>query len=158
MSPMNTTDTIVIGAGQAGLALSHCLTERNIDHVVLERGRIGERWRSETWHSLRLLTPNGMSRLPGWTYDGPDPNGFMSAADFVAYIERYAHAFDAPVEQESRVESVEFDGDTYVVITANDRWRGANVVIATGWCDVPAVPTNARRLSGDVHPLAPGAY
>jgi putative flavoprotein involved in K+ transport len=155
---MDTTNTIVVGAGQAGLALSHCLTDRRIDHVVLERGRIGERWRSETWDSLRLLTPNGMSRLPGWTYDGPDPNGFMSASDFVAFIEGYAHSFDAPIEQESPVESVEFDGETYVVTTAKKRWRGANVVIATGWCDLPAVPTIARRLSGDVHQLAPSAY
>ena len=70
---MPTTDTIVIGAGQAGLAMSRCLTDRGVDHVVLERGRVAERWRSERWDSLRLLTPNWMSRLPGWSYRGPDP-------------------------------------------------------------------------------------
>ena len=70
---MPTIDTVVIGAGQAGLAVSRCLTDRGVDHVVLERGRVAERWRSERWDSLRLLTPNWMSRLPGWSYDGPDP-------------------------------------------------------------------------------------
>jgi putative flavoprotein involved in K+ transport len=155
---MNVTDTIVIGAGQAGLAASHGLTQRGVDHDVLERGRVGERWRSETWDSLRLLTPNWMNGLPGWAYDGPDPNGYMSAADFVAHIERYAHAFDAPVERDSAVESVEFDGDRYVVVTASESWSGANVVVATGWCDVPATPAVARNLSGDIHQVAPRAY
>ena len=77
---MRTTDTLVIGAGQAGLAMSRCLADRGVDHVVLERGRVAERWRSERWDSLRLLSPNWMSRLPGWSYTGPDPHGFMTAA------------------------------------------------------------------------------
>ena len=77
---MGTTDTIVIGAGQAGLAMSRCLTDRGVDHVVLERGRVAERWRSDVWDSLRLLSPNWMTRLPGWRYDGSDPDGFMSVA------------------------------------------------------------------------------
>ena len=83
---MPTIDTIVIGAGQAGLAASRCLTDRGVDHVVLERGRVAERWRSERWDSLRLLTPNWMTRLPGWSYAGPDPHGFMTAAEVAAYF------------------------------------------------------------------------
>ena len=71
------TDTVIIGAGQAGLAASRCLTDRGRDHVVLERGRIGQRWRSDTWDSLHLLTPNWMNTLPGEAYRGPDPNGFI---------------------------------------------------------------------------------
>ena len=78
---MPTTHTLVIGAGQAGLAMSHCLTDAAIDHVVLERGRTAERWRSVTWDSLRLLTPNWASRLPGWSYQGPTPGGFMTASE-----------------------------------------------------------------------------
>ena len=70
---MPTIHTLVIGAGQAGLAMSRCLTDAGLDHVVLERGRIAERWRSERWDSLRLLTPNWVTRLPGWSYQGPDP-------------------------------------------------------------------------------------
>jgi putative flavoprotein involved in K+ transport len=73
---MRRTHSLIVGAGQAGLALSHCLAARGIDHVIFERGRIGERW-TERWDSLRLLTPNWMTRLPGWRYTGPDPDGFM---------------------------------------------------------------------------------
>ena len=85
---MRTTDTLVIGAGQAGLAMSRCLAERGVDHVVLERGRVAERWRTERWDSLRLLSPNWMSRLPGWSYTGPDPHGFMTAGEVVTYLAR----------------------------------------------------------------------
>ena len=76
--------SVVIGAGQAGLAMSRCLTDRGVSHVVLERGRIGERWRSERWDSLRLLTPNWQSRLPGFRYEGPDPDGYMTMAEVVS--------------------------------------------------------------------------
>src|SRR6266545_3625189 len=77
---MHTTNTLVIGAGHAGLAVSRCLTDRRIDHVVVDRGRLGERWRSARWESFRLLTPNWLTRLPGWAYQGPDPDGFMTAS------------------------------------------------------------------------------
>ena len=93
---MRQTDAIIIGAGQAGLAMSHCLSRSGIDHVVLERGRLAERWHSERWDSLRLLTPNWMSRLPGWSYQGADPDGFMTKQEFVAYLEQYASATSAP--------------------------------------------------------------
>jgi putative flavoprotein involved in K+ transport len=68
-------DTVVVGAGHAGLAVSRLLTQAGRDHVVLDRGRVAERWRSERWDSLHLLTPNWMTRLPGWYYSGPDPGG-----------------------------------------------------------------------------------
>ncbi|MCB1402535.1 MAG: NAD(P)-binding domain-containing protein, partial [Rhodobacteraceae bacterium] len=74
---MKRIQTIVIGAGQAGLAMSHCLSERGIAHVVVERGEVANSWRHERWDSLRLLTPNWQSRLPGFAYAGPDPDGFM---------------------------------------------------------------------------------
>ena len=76
---MTTIDTVVIGAGHAGLAVSHLLTQRGRDHVVLDRGRVAERWRTERWDSLHLLTPRWMTRLPGWHYRGPGREGFMPA-------------------------------------------------------------------------------
>jgi putative flavoprotein involved in K+ transport len=94
---MRHTDAIIIGAGQAGLAMSHCLSRSGIDHVVLERGRLAERWHSERWDSLRLLTPNWMSRLPGWSYQGADPDGFMTQQAYASYREQYATAASAPV-------------------------------------------------------------
>ena len=88
---MQRTDVLVVGAGQAGLAMSHCLSARGIAHVVLERGRVGESWRSERWDSLRLLTPNWMSRLPGHGYAGPDPDGFMAKGEVIAMLEAVKH-------------------------------------------------------------------
>ena len=79
---MTDTDTVVVGAGHAGLAVSRLLFTAGRDHVVLERGRIGERWRSERSDSLRLQTPNWMNRLPGWRYCGPDQGGYLSAGAF----------------------------------------------------------------------------
>src|SRR6478736_4266780 len=99
-------ECVVIGAGQAGLAMSRCLTDRKIDHVVLERGRLAERWQSERWDSLRLLTPNWMSRFPGWSYQGDDPDGFMTKQEFVAYLEQYASAGSMPVVTGATVRSV----------------------------------------------------
>jgi putative flavoprotein involved in K+ transport len=157
-SVMPTSDTIVIGAGQAGLAMSRCLTDRNIDHVVLERGRVAERWRSESWDSLRLVSPNWMSRLPGWSYGGPDPDGYMTAAEVVSYFEGYADSSAAPVEEDSAVEHLDADGAGFEVVTTSESWRAANVVIATGWCDRPAVPAMARELDPSIEQVVPATY
>ena len=103
---MKRTDTIIIGGGQAGLAMSRCLADEGIDHVVLERGRVAERWRSERWDSLRLLSPNWHTRLPGFQYRGADPDGFMTMPEIISYFERYAQSFSAPVQDETTVLSV----------------------------------------------------
>ena len=88
------TTTVVIGAGQSGLAMSRCLSERSIDHVVLERNEVANSWRHERWDSLRLLTPNWQCRLPGHAYSGDDPDGFMSASEVVDFITEYAKLID----------------------------------------------------------------
>lgn len=107
------TNTVVIGGGQAGLAMSRCLVQENVPHVVLEAKRIGERWRTSSWDSLRLLTPNWQSRLPGgWRYEGDDPDGFMKAAEFVMRLEKYAQSFDAPVRTQTKVVAVEKKNNT----------------------------------------------
>ena len=155
---MRTTDTLVIGAGQAGLALSRLLTERGRDHVVLERGHIGRRWSQETWDSLHLLTPNWANGLPGSPYAGPDPDGFMSAIEFAGRLGEYARSFDAPVDEEVEVESVRRDGDEFSVVTTAGAWRAGNVVIATGWCDRPAVPSIASGAGHHLEQIAPSSY
>jgi len=147
---MRPIDTVIIGGGQAGLAMSRCLLDRDRDHVVLERGRVAERWRSERWESLRLLTPNWMARLPGYAYRGPDPDGYMSRAEVIAYLERYARSFAAPVERETRVRSVTSSDDRYRVETDRGTWLARNVVVATGACDTPFVPGFAAALDPDI--------
>jgi putative flavoprotein involved in K+ transport len=155
---MPTTNTLVIGAGQAGLAMSRCLTDTGVDHVVLERGRTAERWHSERWDSLRLLTPNWASRLPGWSYQGPAPDSFMTAAELASYLTDYARSFDAPIEHSSDVCALHRTDDGFVVHTAHTTWRAANVVIATGWCAEPRVPGFAERLHPAVTQITPNAY
>jgi putative flavoprotein involved in K+ transport len=152
------TDAIIIGAGQAGLAMSRCLRELGIDHVVLERGRVAERWHSERWDSLRLLTPNWMSRLPGWAYQGADPDGFMTAAEVAAYLEQYAKASSVPVVTGTAVQSVRRVPEGYRVDSDHGAWNAPCVVLATGHCDVPSVPGMARCLPASIRQIAPSAY
>jgi putative flavoprotein involved in K+ transport len=155
---VHTIDTVVIGAGHAGLATSRLLGDVGVEHVVLDRGRLAERWRSERWDSLRMLTPNWLARLPGWHYTGPDPDGYMSAADLVDYLRRYASAFDAPVEELTDVVSVAATDTGYEVVTDTGTWRADHVVVATGQCGAPVVPPVAAGLDADVHVLHASAY
>ena len=155
---MRTTNTLILGGGQAGLALSRCLTALGCDHLVIERGRIAERWHSERWDSLRLLTPNWMTRLPGWAYDGPDPDGFMTAPEVASFFGRYAASFAAPVHEHTTVQHVTTDADGFVVTTSDGKFRSDNVVIATGWCDRPAIPVVGRHLSRRIHQVVPADY
>ena len=138
--------------------MSHCLSGRGIDHVVLERGRLAERWRSERWDSLRLLTPNWQTRLPGFQYDGPDPDGFMTAGDVVSFFERYARSFSPPVESQTSVTSVWQNGDGFHVATSNGEWRARAVVIATGDCDMPMIPRMSGRVAPGILQMAPSRY
>src|SRR5829696_7820871 len=114
---MNNVNTIILGGGQAGLAASRCLTALGRDHLVVERGRIAERWHSERWDSLRLLTPNWMTRLPGFAYAGQDPNGYMTARETATFLGRYASSFDAPVLEHTSIRHVAHDGEHFVVTT-----------------------------------------
>jgi putative flavoprotein involved in K+ transport len=155
---MRRTDAIIIGAGQAGLAMSHCLSQLSIDHVVLERGRVAERWRSATWDSLRLLTPNWMSRLPGWRYDGPEPDGFMHKAALVDYLSAYARSFRAPIEDHTIVASVRPFGAGYRVATSRGEWQARVVVMATGECQQACIPATASRIPPEIVQIAAPAY
>jgi putative flavoprotein involved in K+ transport len=152
------TPVVVIGAGQAGLAVSHLLAAAGMEHVVLERGRVAERWASYSWESLRLLTPNWLSRLPGFRYAGPEPAGFMGAAEVADYLRTYAAQSRAPVVEGAEVLSVRQRGDGYEVVTAAGGWLASAVVVATGWCDVPYVPALAGALDPRIEQLTPASY
>ena len=153
---MRHVDTIVIGAGHAGLATSRLLTDAGRDHVVLDRGRLAESWRSARWDSLRLLTPNWMSRLPEWTYRGRDPEGFMAAAELVRYLESYAQSFDAPVQQQTSVLDVCAVDGGYRIRTTRGAWRARNVVAAAG--PRPQVPKLAARLRPEIRQIHTSRY
>jgi putative flavoprotein involved in K+ transport len=152
------TDVVIIGGGQAGLAMSRCLSERGIDHVILERGRVAERWRSERWDSLQLLTPNWQSRLPGFRYAGPDPDGYMTMPEVIAYLERYATFASAPVEANTAVRSVRSAGNRYRIETDRGEWCARSVVIATGHSDLPFVPGMGRCLPREIVQVVPSRY
>jgi putative flavoprotein involved in K+ transport len=155
---MRTTTATIIGAGHAGLAMSRCLAERSIDHLVLERGEVANSWRTERWDSLRLLTPNWQRRLPGIGYDGDDPGGFSTMPEVIAFLDRYARVISAPVQTGTRVTSVRRTDSGYLVRT---EWGGLNtraVVLATGACNVPCVPKLAEALPPTLKTLTPMEY
>ena len=153
-----TRDVVVIGAGHAGLAMSQCLSARSIDHVVLERGEVGNSWRHGRWDSLRLLTPNWQTRLPGHRYAGSDPDGYMTMPQVVEFIEEYASLVGAPVRTGTTVTSVSAEGDGYRVETDHGRWQCRAVVIASGACQIPVVPSIAAALPGSVQTLTANDY
>jgi putative flavoprotein involved in K+ transport len=157
LSTTRITETVVVGAGQAGLALSRFLTRAGHEHVVLERGRVGERWRSERWDSLTLLTPNWLNELPGPLHHS-DPDGFLSRAGFVDYLEHYAHSFAAPVREGVSVLEVAQDRAGFAVETDAGPWAAANVVIASGYADEARVPAVAAAAPAGVRQLHSSAY
>lgn len=155
---MERVEVVIIGGGQAGLAMSRSLTERQIEHVVLEKGRVGERWRSQRWDSLRLLTPRWLSRLTDWKSGDSDPEGFMDGGELVRYLDKYREAFGVPLRSGITVCSVEWVGDAYRVSTNHGSWRADSVVIATGESQGAFIPSMSRDLAGWVHQVAPTRY
>jgi putative flavoprotein involved in K+ transport len=155
---MDATDVAVIGGGQAGLAMSRCLSDRGIAHVVFERGETGERWQTHAWDSLRLLTPNWLNWLPDAPYRGDEPDGFMRRDEFLAYLRSYAASCSAPVLTQTEVLSVQRERDAFRVTTSHGSWLARSVVVATGQCDVPFVPTIARSVSAPVLSLHSSQY
>jgi putative flavoprotein involved in K+ transport len=151
-------DVVVIGAGHSGLAMSHALGQRGIEHVVLERGEVANAWRSERWDSLRLLTPNWMSRLPGFRYRGADPHGYMSAREVVDFVSAYALSASAPVLTQTAVAGVAPESGGYRVTTSRGDWLCRAVVLATGAFSKPVVPRVAEAVPAAVAQLSAQAY
>ena len=153
---MLTTTTVVVGGGHCGLAMSRCLADKSIDHVVLERGEVANSWRTQRWDSLRLLTPNWMTRLPGHTYRGDDPDGYLTAAQTAQLITDYAKESAAPVRANTPVLSVRPAEHGYLVRTDQDTWHARTVVAASGATAAPHVPHRCSAPIGSAFGGTPG--
>lgn len=130
--------------------MSRCLTERSIDHIVIERGEVANSWRTERWDSLRLLTPNWQSRLPGFGYEGNDPDGYRTMPEVIDFLSRYAEVISAPVATHTRVTSVSASDGGFVVDTDKGSWRCRALVLATGACNVARVPAVAASVPSGI--------
>lgn len=155
---MKYVTTIIIGAGQAGLAMSHVLSELSVEHVVLERGEIANSWRKERWDSLRLLTPNWQSRLPGNVYEGPDPDGYMSMPQVIGRLSDYATRSAAPLMTGTQVIAVRSVGERYLVETTRGEFSCATLVIASGACNLASKPAFAASFPSQIHQVSPLEY
>jgi putative flavoprotein involved in K+ transport len=153
-------ETVIVGGGHAGLAMSHQLSRRGRAHVVLERGRVAERWRSERWDSLHFQFPNWSLALPGQPYDGPQPDGFSSRDEVVAFIERYCVATAAPVRTGVRVDAIRLgpDADGFRLETSHGIVVASNVVVATGPYQEPVIPAPASALPPRIAQAHSSAY
>jgi putative flavoprotein involved in K+ transport len=143
-------EVVVIGGGQAGLAVSHELTELDVEHVVLERGRLGQSWR-DRWESFCLVTPNWTLQLPGGPYRGDDPDGYLPRDEIVAYLEGYAAGFAAPVREGVEVRSIEsMPGGRFVVQSTAGDLLADRVVLSTGAYQRPHRPSGSASLPIDL--------
>jgi putative flavoprotein involved in K+ transport len=138
--------------------MSGCLADRSIDHVVLERGEVAHTWRTERWDSLRLITPNWQSRLPGFVYQGDDPDGYRTLAEVVDFIAGYAQAIAAPVRTHTTVTSVRGIESGYVVRTDRGDWSCRTVVLASGACNIADVPGFADQVPSSIAILTAQTY
>src|SRR4051794_8890392 len=138
--------------------MSRCLSDRAIDHVVLERSEVANSWRTERWDSLRLLTPNWQCRLPGHTYQGDDPDGFMTMPEVIDFITGYAKEVAAPVQTGTSVTSVRRTEHGYCVTSDQGEWQCRTVVLATGAFNVPRIPAVAEAVPSAVTTLTPIEY
>ncbi|WP_156756408.1 MSMEG_0569 family flavin-dependent oxidoreductase [Actinokineospora pegani] len=150
---------VVIGGGQAGLSMSHCLVQRGVDHLVLEKGVLGNEWADRRWDSFCLVTPNWQCALPGFGYDGPDPHGFMLRDEIVGYLRRYADSFHPPLIEGVEVTRLGAErGGRFVVRTGAGTLTADHVVVATGPYQVPLTPRVAERLPDDVVQVHSSGY
>jgi putative flavoprotein involved in K+ transport len=144
---------VVVGAGQAGLAVSCELTRAGVRHAVLEKGRVGETWRGR-WDSFCLVTPNWSVQLPDHAYDGDDPDGFMPRDEIVAYLERYASAVQAPVREGVEVTALRPGGGGGLILdTSHGVLEAETVVLTTGAYQRPHRPAAAASLPADLQQI-----
>src|SRR5579859_3581418 len=154
----NTIDAVIIGAGQSGIALSYYLTQKGINHMVLEKGKIGEAFRSRRWDSFHLITPNSMTTLPGFPYSGNEPNGFDSRDQVLKYLQDYAKSFNAPIKEDTQVQSIVKDDNGFLVKTNIGDYITKNVVVAIGSFHIPNIPEISKKLPKSIYQIHSSEY
>jgi putative flavoprotein involved in K+ transport len=150
---------IIIGGGQAGLAMSYSLKTQGIAHVIFEKNRIAHAWATQRWDSFCLVTPNWQCKLPGYPYPGNDPNGFMLKDDIVRYVQDYAKLIEAPVREGVAVKRVaKTDAGRFAVETSDGAFTADAVVFAVSGYHVPQIPRIAERIAPNIHQIHSSAY
>ena len=158
-APREHFPVVVVGGGQAGLAVSYCLQQRGVEHVVLEAERVAHSWRNERWDSFCLVTPNWQCQLPGYPYAGPDPAGFMVKREIVEYVESYAAKHGLPVREHVRVQSlVQNAAGGFELDTSRGVFSCDQVVIAVGCYHKPRIPDYAREVPSQIVQLHSAEY
>jgi putative flavoprotein involved in K+ transport len=153
-------DTVIIGGGQAGLAMSYYLRDRGREHIILERKRVAERWHSERWDSLAFQFPNWALRLPGFAYKGGQPDAFAHYREIASFVEAYARFIDAPVRPNAEVISLRQDSDTgrFMLETKDAVIEASRVVVATGPFQRSLVPAVSKALPGELYQVSANDY
>lgn len=151
-------DTIVIGAGQAGLAMSYFLKQQGREHLVLERDRVGEAWRSKKWDSFTLVTPNWAVNLPGYAYQGDEPEGFLTRDEVLRHLEEYVALFNPPLRLGVEALALAATEDGFVVESNAGSFIAANVVVATGAFQKPKLPAFSAQISPHIRQLHSSDY
>jgi putative flavoprotein involved in K+ transport len=151
-------DVAIIGAGQAGLATSWYLSQANVDHVVLDAGRVAETWRTRRWDSFCLVTPNWTVRLPGGKYAGADPDGYMPLAELVAHFDSWARSFKAPIEANTQVTRLGAQRDGFVLSLPSGTLKSRRVVVATGAFQSNHRPAGAEFIDPSVQQIFSDGY
>src|SRR5258708_2514570 len=158
MKDLKKVNTAIIGGGQAALSLSFYLTKKGINHLVFEQGRVGESWRSKRWDSFHLITPNYMTKLPGFSYQGKNPDGFDSRDKVINCLESYAKSFSAPLLENTQVLSISKQKNSFLVKTTQGNYLSKNVVIAIGSFHKPLIPEIAKNIPKKILQLHSSEY
>jgi putative flavoprotein involved in K+ transport len=149
---------VIVGGGQAGLSMSYCLKERDIEHIVFEKNQIGYAWREKRWDSFCLVTPNWQCKLPGYDYPGADPYGFMQKEEILQYLEGYASSFNPPVKEGITVLGVRQGQGQFELTTSSGECTADQVVIASGSYHHPKIPKVAEKLPESILQIHSSQY
>jgi putative flavoprotein involved in K+ transport len=157
--PASHYPVIVVGGGQAGLSMSYCLKARGIEHLIFEKHRLGEAWRSKRWDTFCLVTPNWQCQLPGFDYPGNDPQGFMAKEEIVQYLEAYAHSFGPPLREGVAVSRLRaHESGLFEINTSGGDYLADQVVVTTGGYQIETIPRLAERFPARVKQVHSADY